>query len=361
MEELIAARIVQAIGGGGLGTVVSILLTDLVPSQDRGVWQGVVNIVYALGAGLGAPIGGFVAGTVGWRWSFFGQVPVCVFAFFVVGWSLNVSPDRTSSGAARETLKEKLRRVDFMGSGTLILSIASFMFGLDRGSNVSWVIPETLISFFLSVISASAFFYIEARIAKEPIIPPAVFFSARLRPIYLASFFCFFSLVALEYTLPLYYQATAKLSPQKASFYLVPPVIGGTSVAMLTGLWMRRTGQYYWALVLAFTVQSVGALLAFSCPGPIISDTRALLVSHIISELGVGNAVVSGLIAVSKYTRLRNATLQRASHFVLTIEHSREWCRHQRRGGDSRILLLPQPRIGARCFSRIHRDSDILA
>lgn len=38
-------------------TVVSILLSDLVPLRERGVWQGVINIVYATGAGIGAPLG----------------------------------------------------------------------------------------------------------------------------------------------------------------------------------------------------------------------------------------------------------------------------------------------------------------
>jgi len=38
-------------------TVVSILMSDLVPLRERGVWQGIINIVYATGAGIGAPLG----------------------------------------------------------------------------------------------------------------------------------------------------------------------------------------------------------------------------------------------------------------------------------------------------------------
>lgn len=38
-------------------TVVSIIMSDVVSLRDRGVWQGIINIIYALGAGLGAPIG----------------------------------------------------------------------------------------------------------------------------------------------------------------------------------------------------------------------------------------------------------------------------------------------------------------
>ena len=38
-------------------TVVSVLLSDIVPLRERGTWQGIINIIYAAGAGLGAPLG----------------------------------------------------------------------------------------------------------------------------------------------------------------------------------------------------------------------------------------------------------------------------------------------------------------
>lgn len=45
------------IGGGGMTTVVTILMSDIVALRKRGVWQGIINIVYASGAGAGAPLG----------------------------------------------------------------------------------------------------------------------------------------------------------------------------------------------------------------------------------------------------------------------------------------------------------------
>ena len=75
MNELVAARVsglvksadetlthisTQAfagIGGGGMTTVVSIMMSDIVPLRERGTWQGIINIIYASGAGIGAPLG----------------------------------------------------------------------------------------------------------------------------------------------------------------------------------------------------------------------------------------------------------------------------------------------------------------
>jgi MFS family permease len=62
------ANSVAGIGGGGMTTVVSILFSDIIPLRNRGTWQGYMNIVYATGASAGAPLGGLLADSVGWRW-----------------------------------------------------------------------------------------------------------------------------------------------------------------------------------------------------------------------------------------------------------------------------------------------------
>lgn len=49
-------------------SVVSILVSDIVPLQSRGTWQGVLNIIFASGSAAGAPLGGILADGIGWRW-----------------------------------------------------------------------------------------------------------------------------------------------------------------------------------------------------------------------------------------------------------------------------------------------------
>lgn len=51
MDELIVARAFAGVGGGGMTTVVSILMSDIVPLRERGTWQGVINIIFAAGGG----------------------------------------------------------------------------------------------------------------------------------------------------------------------------------------------------------------------------------------------------------------------------------------------------------------------
>ncbi|KAI9714581.1 MAG: hypothetical protein M1812_006386 [Candelaria pacifica] len=68
MQELLAARTIAGIGGGGMTTLVAILLSDVIPLPERGTWQGYNNIIYAAGLGVGAPLGGYFADHAGWRW-----------------------------------------------------------------------------------------------------------------------------------------------------------------------------------------------------------------------------------------------------------------------------------------------------
>ena len=48
--------------------MVVVLISDIVPLVERGIWQGITNLAYGLGAGVGATLGGLLADTIGWRW-----------------------------------------------------------------------------------------------------------------------------------------------------------------------------------------------------------------------------------------------------------------------------------------------------
>ncbi len=116
-------------------TVVSILMSDIVPLKDRGLWQGYINIIYAMGAGCGAPLGGLLADSIGWRWSFIGQAPLCLLAFISVFFVLKL-PQKEE-----KDWKTNLGRIDFLGALVLVFAVFGMLLGFDRGSNVSWSIP----------------------------------------------------------------------------------------------------------------------------------------------------------------------------------------------------------------------------
>jgi MFS family permease len=161
---MIAGRVVAGMGGGGLMAIATFVGSDLVPLRKRGMIQGIGNILYGSGAGVGSVFGGWVNDTWGWRMAFIAQVPLIVVSAVLVYIYVDVPP--------KESKRSKLSRVDFPGAFTLIFSLILLLLGLNSGGNVvPWTHPLVLATLPLSAVVLVAFVWIEARWAKDPIIP----------------------------------------------------------------------------------------------------------------------------------------------------------------------------------------------
>ena len=67
MDQLIIARAICGVGGGGFHTLATIVLADLIPLRQRGTFQGYRDVIFAVGLGAGS-LGGLITERVGWRW-----------------------------------------------------------------------------------------------------------------------------------------------------------------------------------------------------------------------------------------------------------------------------------------------------
>jgi MFS family permease len=136
---LTASRFLAGMGGGGMGTVASVLVADLFPPADRGFYQGLSFAVFGAGMGLGGPIGGALTQVFGWRAAFYGlfhsfsvsrdsaaanriltntsQLPVATMALILVVLAV-------PAGAGAPMSWKRLGQVDFGGSLTLLLSVS---------------------------------------------------------------------------------------------------------------------------------------------------------------------------------------------------------------------------------------------
>ncbi|KAG9594797.1 MFS multidrug transporter, partial [Aureobasidium melanogenum] len=292
MNQLIAARAFAGIGGGGMTTVVSILMSDAVPLRERGKWQGYVNIIYATGAGTGAPLGGILADSIGWRWAFLGQVPLCILAFVVVGLVLKL-PKREQTD-----WKQKLRRIDFLGAAILIGAVFTLLLALDRGSNVSWKAKITIISISLSIPLFILFVLVEMKVAKEPFAPGHIIFNRSLFACYLCNFFSFSGWLAALFYIPLYFQAVDGLTATEAGVRLIPGIIAGVSGSLFGGFYMQRTGKFYYLTVIAYTCLVIGMTFVFLFSGLVANSTLGIIAGMCICGFSNGIGVTSTLIGL---------------------------------------------------------------
>ena len=84
MGQLIGFRAIQGLGAGGLMVGVMAIIGDLVPPRERGKYQGMMAGVMAL-AMIGGPlVGGTITDHLGWRWSFYINLPLGAVALAMV-------------------------------------------------------------------------------------------------------------------------------------------------------------------------------------------------------------------------------------------------------------------------------------
>ncbi|PWY76948.1 MFS general substrate transporter [Aspergillus heteromorphus CBS 117.55] len=233
---IVLGRVVAGIGGGGLTAISTFVTSDLVPLRKRGVWQGIGNICYGAGSGLGGVFGGWINDTLGWRWAFLIQVPFVVVSGILVAFTLRV-PVKQSENA-------KLRRVDFLGALTLVVSLVLLLLGLNTGGNqVPWTHPLILTSLPLSAVFFGLFIYVEAKIASEPVIPVRLLLNRTVFSACLTNWFSTMAVFGLLFYLPLFFQVQG-LSATAAGARLIPQAIGTSLGSLGSGILMKSTGRY---------------------------------------------------------------------------------------------------------------------
>lgn len=233
---IIIGRVVAGIGGGGLLVISTFVTSDLVPLRKRGVWQGIGNICYGAGGGLGGVFGGWINDTLGWRWAFLLQVPFLVVSCILVAWKVNI-PVKNSD-------KSRIKRVDFLGAITLVFTMVTLLLGLNTGGNqLPWTHPLVLISFPLFAVFLGLFIYIEARVAAEPIIPIKLLLDRTVASACLTNWFTTMAVFGLLFYLPLYFQVQG-MSATAAGVRLIPQAIGTSIGSLACGFIMRAKGRY---------------------------------------------------------------------------------------------------------------------
>ncbi|KAI9466769.1 vacuolar amino acid permease [Lactarius psammicola] len=295
MEALIAARAVAGMGGGGIMTVSSVTLTDLIPLKQRGLYQGLANIMFGLGSGIGGPLGGWMNDTFGWRSAFLFQIPILAFSFVLVTLKVSVP---ISEEVKNQSLYSKMRRMDFAGSATLAVTIGCLLLGFSIKSSESlpWSHPLIYGLFINSAVFAVLFVVVEARWAPYPVMPLHLITQRTPLAVCLANFFGSTAAFITIYNVPLYFSAVRLNSSTDTGLHLLPHSIALSSGSVFAGWIMRRTGKLY-------TLTLVSAALAVYSSIQIAmwnenSSQWHLWVDIVPQGFGMASVITSTLIAL---------------------------------------------------------------
>ena len=246
MDALLVARFVAGIGGGGLLTTSSICMTDLVPLRQRGLWQGITNVLFGSASALGGPLGGFINDAFGWRTAFGFQVP-----FLLVGAACIAAFVDIPLPSSDQTWQKKLARIDYLGSLGLISSSSCLLLAMSFLSGSLLPLSHPLVWGFLLgfVVTAVLFVVVEGWVVREPVMPLTLL-TRRSPALIGASYFLgSFAHFATIFHLPLWFQSVRLQSASQAGLHLIPISFSAAAGSLWAGLYMKRTGKYWRANV----------------------------------------------------------------------------------------------------------------
>ncbi|KAH8078743.1 iron permease [Cristinia sonorae] len=280
MDMMIAARTVQGLGGGGISTVCQIVIADLVPLSERGLYQGFIGLVFSLAAGIGPIVGGVFAQKVSWRWLFYLNLPIAGISLVLVAFFLRV---RTPQGS----FWEKVAKVDWFGNVIVIAGTTLAIMGLTwGGTRYPWVSVYVLVPLFLGLGLLAAFVVYEAHVPKVPTIPFRILNNTTTYSGYICTFIHGIASITLIYYTPIYFQACLNASPIQSSVYGFPNAFLVSPFSFVCGVWVRATGRYRIpnAVGWVFTVVGFGLMSLLRAD----SRTAQWVGYQILVSIGVG-------------------------------------------------------------------------
>lgn len=230
MAMVIAARVLQGLGGGGLLILVEAAVADVVAPSRRALVLGVIGAVFAAAAIGGPVLGGGLTDSVGWRWVFWLNVPLGLAAAAAVWRWLP-----TSAGAGGPV------RVDLPGTLCLGVAVVAAVLVLVWGGTMfAWGSAVILVLVGLALAAIAALVLIERRVA-EPILPPRLFRNRSFVVAVGAGAVVAVAMFGTVNYLPTYLQMVHGLSPTGAGLFMLALIAGLGATTVAAGRIVQRT------------------------------------------------------------------------------------------------------------------------
>jgi len=250
MGQLIGFRAVQGLGAGGLMVGVMAILGDLVPPRERGRYQGMMAGVMAV-AMIGGPlVGGAITDHLGWRWSFYINLPLGAVALAMVTAVLHL-PRKERSKA----------KVDYLGAALLTVGITAIVLVTTwGGTEYAWSSAVIMELIALGVAALVGFLFVETK-AAEPIMPLHIFRNRNFSLMSVVGFMAGFVMFGAVLFLPLYQQSVQGASATNSGLLLLPMLLAMMIVSLVAGRITTSTGKYKMFPILGSVLMVTGLFL----------------------------------------------------------------------------------------------------
>jgi DHA2 family multidrug resistance protein len=287
LPTLVLARILQGVGGGAMVPIAQSIMLESFPPQKRGVAMAAFAQGVVVAPILGPVIGGWITDSYSWRWIFYINVPVGIFAVVMARWVVEDPP----------YIKRDVKAsIDYIGFGLLAVWLATMQIVLDKGQEADWFGADWVRWFTLvSILSFLAFVWCEFQ-SDHPLVNLRVFKNRN----FTVGLILMTSLAAILYgttaQLPLFLQTLMGYPALQAGYAMSPRGVAAFFTTFLVG---RLVGKIRMRTMLFFGF----SMLAYS----------SWLLSRINLQVGMGSviwpSVFNGIAISFIFVPLTTATM----------------------------------------------------
>ncbi|HET7824177.1 MAG TPA: DHA2 family efflux MFS transporter permease subunit [Anaeromyxobacter sp.] len=168
LGALVFFRVLQGLGGGGLGPSEQAILADTFPPSRRGMAFAVYGMAVVLAPAIGPTLGGWITDHFSWRWVFFINVPVGI-ASLLLSSRMVVDPPWIAEGRSRAG------SIDYVGLGLVAVGLGALEYVLDKGQEDDWFASRTITAFAIVAAAALLSFVLWERRQEHPVVDVRMF------------------------------------------------------------------------------------------------------------------------------------------------------------------------------------------
>ncbi|MEU9760035.1 DHA2 family efflux MFS transporter permease subunit [Streptomyces sp. NPDC047987] len=299
---LIACRVVQGIGAGGLSALVQIVMATMIAPRERGRYSGYIGAVFAVATVGGPLLGGVITDTswMGWRWCFYVGVPFAVIALIVLQKTLKLP-----------VVKREVK-VDWAGAFLISAAVSLLLLWVTfAGDKYDWLSWQTAVMVLGSLALAVIFVVVETR-AAEPIIPLRLFRNRTITLASLASLFVGIAMFAGTVFFSQYFQLARGKSPTMSGLMTIPMIAGLFISSTVSGQVITRTGRWKAWLVSGGALVTAGLGLL----GTIRYDTAYWHIALYMAVMGLGIGMMMQNLVLATQNQVAPSDLGSASSVV---------------------------------------------